>query len=68
MIYHSKGLSKSFPKMYVLLKSSGKIKSYWHSSMIFLFFNDLLPNMFMSRDADSLYRKFVIMIRFSIEF
>ena len=36
--------------------------------MIFLFFNDLLPNMVMSRDTDSLFWKFVIMNRFLIKF
>ena len=36
MIYQSKGLSKSFQKMYVLLKSNDQIKSYGHLSMIYL--------------------------------
>ena len=35
--------------------------------MIILFFNDLLPNMAMSRDTDSLFYKFVIMTRFHIK-
>ena len=30
--------------------------------MIFLFLNDLLPNMVMSRDIDSLFGKFLITI------
>ena len=68
MIYHSKGLGKSFPKMFVLLKSSASIKNYHHFSIIFLFLNDLLPNMIMSRDTDSSFWKFVIMTRFPIKF
>ena len=36
--------------------------------MIFLFFNDLLPNMVMSRDTNSLLWKFVTMTRFPIKF
>ena len=66
MIHHSKGVGKGFPGMYVLLIVSYLIKRYGHLSMIFLFFNDLLPNMVMSRDIFCLFWKFVIIIRFSI--
>ena len=36
--------------------------------MIFLFFNDLLPNMVMSRDTDSLFKNVVIITRYTIKF
>ena len=57
VVHHSKGLGKSFLKMYVLIKSSDQNKSYENLSMIFLFFTDLLSNMTMSRDTDSLFLK-----------
>ena len=51
MVYLSKGLAE----MYVFLKSSDQIKSYGHLSMIFLFFNDLLPSIVMSRNTNNLF-------------
>ena len=33
-----------------------------------MFFDDLLPNMAMSRDTNSLFQKFVIMARFPVKF
>ena len=41
--------------MYVLLKSNDQVKNYGHLNMIFLFCNDLLPNMVKSRDPDNLF-------------
>ena len=54
-VNRDKGIGKSIPKMYILLKSNDYIKSYGHLSMIFLIFNDLLPNMVMSCDTNSLF-------------
>ena len=51
IIYHSKGIGKSYPKMYLLLNLSHCVKSYGHFCQILvLFYDDRLPNMVMSRD------------------
>ena len=51
IIYHSKGIDKSYPKLYFLLNLSHCVKSYGHFCQILvLFYDDRSPNMVMSRD------------------
>ena len=40
IIYHSKGIDESYPKMYFLFNLSHYVKSYGHFCQILAFFND----------------------------
>ena len=58
-IYHSKGIDDSYPKMYFLLNLSHYVKSYGHLCQIFgIFYDARSPNMAMSREPRSKFRKF----------
>ena len=51
IIYHSKGIDKSYPKMYFLLNLSRCVKRYEHFLSDFDFFTiSCSPNMVISRD------------------
>ena len=43
IIYHSKGIDESYPKMYFLLNSSHYVKSYGHLYQILAFFTMPAP-------------------------
>ena len=61
IIYHSKSIDESYPKMYFLLNLSHYVKSYGHFCQILAFFKDARsPNMVMSRDPRSKFRKIFI--------
>ena len=52
------GIDESYPKMYFLLNLIHYVKSYWHLCQILAFFYDARsPNMAMSRDPRSTFRK-----------
>ena len=58
IIYRSKGIDESYPKMYFLLNLSHYVKSYGHLCQILAFFYDARsPNMAMSRDPRRKFRK-----------
>ena len=58
IIHHSKGIDESYPKMYFLLNLSHYVKRYEHLCQILAFFYDARsPNMAMSRDPRSKFRK-----------
>ena len=58
ILYHSKRIDESYPKMYFLLNLSHYIKSYGHFCQILAFFyNARSPNMVMSRDQRSKFPK-----------
>ena len=45
IIYHSKGLDASYPKMQVLSNLSNSVKRYGHLSEILVFYQKHSPNM-----------------------
>ena len=51
IIYRSKGLDESYPKMYVLSNLSNFVKSFGHLSEILVFYHKHSPNMVKSRDS-----------------
>ena len=54
IIYHSKGIDESYPKMYFLLNLSDYVKSVWAFMSNFgIFYNTCPLNMAMSRDPRS---------------
>ena len=55
IIYLSKGIDESYLKMYLLLNLSHYVKSYGHLCQFLAFF--MMPNMAMSRDPRSKFRK-----------
>ena len=58
IVYHSKGIDESYPKIYFLLNLSHYVKSYGHLYQFWHFFYDARsPNMAMSRDPRSKFRK-----------
>ena len=57
VIYHSKGIDESYPKMYFLLNLSNYVKRYRHLCHILAFFGCPLSTMAMSRDPRSKFRK-----------
>ena len=69
IIYHSKGIDESYPKMYFLLNLSHYVKSYGHFCQILAFFYDARsPNIVMSRDPRSKFRKIFILPEFCIQY
>ena len=59
IIYHSKGVDESYPKMYFLLNLSYYVKSFGHFCQNFgIFYNAHSPNMVMSRGPRSKFRNF----------
>ena len=56
IIYHSKGIDESYPKMYFLLNLSHYVKSCGH-----FFYDAGSPNMVMSHDPRSEFRKIFIL-------
>ena len=60
IIYHSKGIAESYPKMYFLLNLSCYVKRYGYFCQILaLFYDAPSPNMVMSRDPRSNFEIFV---------
>ena len=60
LIYHSKGIDESYPKMYLLFNLSHYVKSCGHFCQILAFFYDARsPDMVMSRDPRSKFQKFL---------
>ena len=58
IIYHSKGIYESYPKMYFLLNSSHYVKSYRHlCQTLAIFYDARSPNMAMPRDPRIKFRK-----------
>ena len=52
IIYHSKGLDESYPKMQVIFfYLNTSVKSYGHLSKFWQFYHKHLPNMVKSRDS-----------------
>ena len=59
IIYHSKGIDESYPKMYFLLNLSYYVKIFGHFCQNFgIFYNAHSPNMVMSRGPRSKFRNF----------
>ena len=59
IIYHSKGIDESYPKMCFLLNLSYYVKSFGYFCQNFgIFYNAHSPNMVMSRGPRSKFRKF----------
>ena len=57
IIYHSKGIDESYPKMYFLLNLNHYVKSDGHLCQILAFYDAHSLNMAMSRDPRSKFRK-----------
>ena len=58
IIHHSKGIDESYPKMYFLLNLSHYVKIIWAFMSNFgIFLDTRSPNMAMSRDSRSKFRK-----------
>ena len=65
MIYNSKGLRPKNVRFVEIKWLNQKLRIFKYD---FLFFDDPLPNMVMSRDTDSLFIKFVTTTKFPIKF
>ena len=60
IIYHSKGIDESYPKMYFLLNLSYYVKSFGYFCQNFgIFYNAHSPNMVMSHGPRSKFRNFL---------
>ena len=67
VIYQSKDIDESYPKMYFLLNLSHYVKSCGHFCQILAFFyNACSPNMVISRDPRRKFRNFFTFSQFYI--
>ena len=59
IIYQSKGIDESYPKMYFLLSLSHNVKSYGHFVKFWPFYNGRSLYMVMSHDPRGKFRNFL---------